>query len=287
MDYPILGQDRNAMLLSTDNFPASAAENFTVFGIPKSALYAGAGFSVSLFNTASFCAPVTNGGIPMISTTFSYFLGAVPGTGYRLYRLTNSGGSGATLTFQATISSSFSAPSRRVNQPGTTATLDPLDGRIDWSPVNDGSFIWFAHGIDIGGFPGIRYGAIGISANTATVALAYRSGTSDDFNPSVGIGIAPGGGDSIFLNWAYTDTAAGVATSDTIDSVVPGGGVPNLIGTGAVLVNGVSTGEDRFGDFSSVSIDPADASGTCAVTNQQYFQSGGNWATRIGRVGTC
>jgi len=29
----------------------------------------------------------------------------------------------------------------------------PLDGRIQWSPVNDGSQIWFAHGIDRTGFP--------------------------------------------------------------------------------------------------------------------------------------
>jgi hypothetical protein len=286
VDYPILGQDRNAMLLSTDNF-TPGGENFTVFGITKSALYSGGGFSFSAFNTASFTAPATNGGIPMISTGFSYFLGAVPGTGFRLYRLTNSGGPGATLTLQATISSPFTAPPRRVNQPGTTQTLDPLDGRIAWSPINDGNFIWFAHGINIAGFPGVGYGAISIAGNTATVALAYRSGTSDDFNPSVGVGNNPGGGNFIYVNWAYTDTPAGVATSDTIDSVQPFGGVPNLIGTGVVLVNGVSTGEDRFGDYSSVAIDPANTTGSCAVTSQQYFQSGGQWATRIGRVGTC
>lgn len=287
LDYPILGQDRNAMLLSTANFTPSAGTNFTSFGIPKSALYNGTGFNFTTFGTASQTAPVTNGGIPMISTTFSYFLGSVPGTGYRLYQLTNSGGAGAVLTLQATISSTFSAPPRRVNQPGTTTTLDPLDGRIDWSPVNDGNFIWFAHGIAIGSFPGVRYGAIGIAGNTATVAEAFRSGTSDDFNPSVGVGNNPGGGNFIYVNWAYTDTPAGVATSDTIDSVAPGAGVPNLIGTGTVLVNGVSTDETRFGDFSSVAIDPANASGSCAVTAQQYFQSGGQWATRIGRVGTC
>jgi hypothetical protein len=287
MDYPILGQDRNAMLLSTANFPPSGGVNFTVFGIPKSSLYTGAGFSLSAFSTASQTAPVTNGGIPMISTTFSYFLGAVPGTGYRLYRLTNSGGSGATLTLQATISSTFNAPPRRVNQPGTSTTLDPLDGRIDWSPVNDGSFIWFAHGIAIGTFPGVRYGAISIGANTATVAEAFRSGTSDDFNPSVGVGNSPSGGNFIYVNWAYTDTPAGVATSDTVDSVNPGGGVPNLIATGVVLVNGVSTGETRFGDYSSVAIDPANVNGSCAVTAQQYFQSGGQWGTRIARLGTC
>ena len=105
----------------------------------------------------------------MIATTFNYFLGAVPGVGYRLYRMTNSGGAGATLTLQATISSPFTAPTRRVNQPGTANTLDPLDGRIVWSPVNDGNFIWFAHGIDISGFPASAT-ARSLATNTATVA---------------------------------------------------------------------------------------------------------------------
>jgi hypothetical protein len=286
LDYPILGQDRNALLIATDNFTPTS-ENFTVFGIPKSAVYAGAGFSFSAFNTASLVAPASNGGIPMISTGFSYFLGAVPGTGYRLYRLTNSGGAGATLTLQATISSPFSAPTRRVNQPGTATTLDPLDGRIDWSPVNDGNFIWFAHGIDSGGFPTIRYGAISIAANTAAVAVAFRSGTSDDFNPSVGVGNSPTGGNFIYLNWAFTDTPAGVATSDTVDSVQPGGGVPNLIATGVVLANGSSTGQTRFGDYSSSTIDPTNANGSCALVAQQLFAANGLWRTRIARVGVC
>lgn len=287
LDYPILGQDRNAMLLGTANFTPSSGVNFTVFGVQKSAIYTGAGFSFSAFNTASLCAPVSNGGIPMISTALSYFLGSVPGTGYRLYNLTNSGGPGAVLTLQATISSAFTAPTRRVNQPGTTATLDPLDGRIDWSPVNDGNFIWFAHGIDLSGFPAVRYGAISIAGNTATVAVAFRSGTSDDFNPSVGVGNSPTGGDYIYLNWAYTDTPNGIATSDTVDSVAPGAGVPNLIGTGAVLVNGSSTTEFRFGDFSSVAIDPTNPNGSCALTAQQYFAPNGTWNTRLARVGIC
>jgi hypothetical protein len=286
LDYPILGQDRNALLISTDNFTPTS-ENFTVFGIPKSAVYTGAGFSFSAFNTASKTAPASNGGIPMISTTFSYFLGSVPGTGYRLYRLTNSGGAGATLTLQATISSAFSAPTRRVNQPGTAQTLDPLDGRIVWSPVNDGNFIWFAHGIDLSGFPSVRYGAISIASNTPFVAVAFRSGTSDDFNPSVGVGNSPGGGNFIYVNWAYTDTPAGVATSDTVDSVAPGGGVPNLIATGAVIATGSSTGQFRFGDYSSSTIDPTNANGSCGLVAQQLFAANGLWRTRIARVGTC
>jgi hypothetical protein len=287
LDYPILGQDTSSLLFATDNLGSN--NNRTVFAIPKSAVYNGQGFSFSAFNTAVLSAPVSNGGIPMTSSSFSYFLGSVPGTGYDLYRMSNSAGPGTTLTLQATISAPFNAPSRRVNQPGTSATLDPLDGRVDWSPVlASGGFIWFAHGIDDSGFPTIRYGAININNNTSGgMAEAFHSGTSDDFNPSVGVGNNPGGGAFIYVNWAYTDTANNVATSVTVDSVQPGGGVPNLIGTGAVLVNGAISSEGRFGDYSSVAIDPTNANGSCAVIAQQYFASDNGWRTRIGRVGTC
>jgi hypothetical protein len=290
LDYPNMGQDRNALLFSTDNGTPTAGENHTVFGIPKSAVYSGRGFSFSAFNTASRVAPATNGGIPMASTTLSYFLGAVAGTGYRLYTLTNSGGPGAVLTLRATINAPFTPPTRRVNQPGTTVTLDPLDGRIVWSPVlASNNFLWFAHSIDVGGFPTVRYGAINVVTNTSGgMALAFRSAMSDDFNPSVGVGNNPGGGAFIFVNWAFTDTMAGIATSSTVDMVLPNQGVPNLIGTGVVLVNGVSTTTHvRFGDYSSVAIDPAVPNGSCAVATQQFFGTATSWATRIGRVGTC
>jgi hypothetical protein len=287
MDQPRSGQDRNALLVATDNFTPSSGENFTVFGIQKSLMYAGAGVSFNVFSTASSVTPASNAGIPMVSTSASYFLGSVPGTGYRLYRLTNSGGAGAVLTLQATISSSFSAPTRAANQPGTTTTLDPSDGRIDWSPMFDGTFLWFAHGIDLSGFPAVRYGDINVNNNGFAVATAFHSSTSDDFNPSVGIGLNPGGNAFIFVNWAYTDTANNIAASATVNSVNPGGGVPNLIGTDTTLINGSASGQNRFGDYSSVAIDPANANGSCAVTAQQYFVAGGSWATRIGRVGTC
>ncbi|HKT00244.1 MAG TPA: hypothetical protein VJT31_11995 [Rugosimonospora sp.] len=287
LDYPILGQDRNALLFGTDNFGSN--RNRTVFAIPKSAVYSGQGFSFSAFNVNAQCAPVSNGGIPMTSSTFSYFLGSVPGTGYQLYRMANSAGPNTSVTLQATISAPFNAPSRRANQPGTTSTIDPLDGRIAWSPVlASGGFIWFAHGIDLSGFPAVRYGAINTNNNTSGgMATAFRSATSDDFNPSVGVGNNPGGGAFIYVNWAYTDAPNNISTSVTVDSVQPGAGVPDLHGTGVVLVNGSNTTDDRFGDYSSVAIDPSNANGSCAVIAQQYFGTDGGWRTRIGRVGTC
>ena len=131
-------------------------------------MYSGAGFSFGAFNTASLVAPATIGGIPMVNTALSYFLGAVPGLGYWLYSLTNSGGPGAVLTLRATISAAVQPPSRGVNQPGTTVRLDPLDGRIVWTPIlASNNFLWFAHGIDVGGFPTVGYGSINVVSNTS------------------------------------------------------------------------------------------------------------------------
>ena len=283
LDYPYLGQDRVSILSSTNNFSfAGAYTGSTAFAVPKAAAYSGAGFSFTAYPVAFSTAPVTVAGIPMLATTTTYWLASVPGSGYDLYAMPTS--PAGAITLQAAIPSAFSAPSRRVNQPGTTQTLDPLDGRIVWAPVQDGSFVWFAHGIDLGGFPAVRYGAISVTANTATVAVAYHSGTSDDFNPSIGVSDAGGGLIHAWLNWAYTDTPANVPTSDTINGVLPGQGVPNEIGTDRTLVTGSSTASNfRFGDFSSVSVDPS-SGGLTAVSAQEYFTSSGLWTTRITRT---
>jgi hypothetical protein len=289
LDYPYLGQDRTSILSSTNNF--SSAGNYiasTAFAIPKANVYAGQGFSFPAFNVAFSTAPVTVAGSPMFATATTYWLASVPGTGYDLYAMpTNQGGPNAPdqagpITFQATISAPFSAPLERVNQPGTgLPTLDPLDGRIDWAPVQDGNFVWFAHGIDISGFPGIRYGAIGVLTNTAFTAVAFHSGTSDDFNPSIGVSDAGLNTNHIWLNWAYDDAPAGVPTSDTINGVLPGQGVPNLISTDLPLVTGSTTSTNfRFGDFSSVEVDPS-SGGLSAMSSNEFFFNGAPWASDV------
>jgi PASTA domain len=284
LDFPMLGQDTNALLISTRNLIST--RSFQVFGLPKAAIYAGAPVNFSTFNVPSLTAPVTNAGQPMISSRFSFFLAAVPGTGYRLFRLTNSGGPGATLTLQATINSPFNAPTREANQPGTSSTVDSSDGNILASPYFDGTSIWFTHVFDLVGFPTVRYGAINASTNTVTTAVAFHSGTSDDFNPSLAVGLNPSG-INVYLNWAFTDAPAGTATSDVVDTLPAGQPITNLIGTSTVLRTGSTTNQTRFGDFSSVAVDPQVPGGKCAVTAQQYFNVGGTWNTRLARVGTC
>ena len=292
LDFPMLGQDQNALLLSLRTCPKNNCSNpvFTVFGLPKSTIYSGQHVEFDAFGVDSLTAPVTNAGRPMIASPVSFFLAAVPGTGYKLYRLTNSGGSGASLS-KTTISDPFSQPSRRVNQPGTTGdTIDPSDGNITSFPYFDGTFIWFAHDADDDGFPTVRYGRVDTSKNTVETTFAFHSGSSDDFNPSIAVGFAPGGKEKVFLNWAFTDTPAGTATTivfaegDALQPLVQIAGPGTVDVTGGV-VTGCNQKKCRFGDFSSVSVDP-DVAG-CAFATQQYFATDGSWKTRITPIGRC
>lgn len=307
LDFPMLGQDQNALLLSLRSCPKTKVANvwncsnaiFTVFGLPKSTIYSGRHVEFDAFQVDSLTAPATNAGQPMISSPVSFFLAAVPGTGYKLYRLTNSGGSGASLS-KTTISDPFSTPSRAVNQPasatGASATIDPSDGNITSFPYFDGSFIWFAHDADDDGFPTVRYGRVDPSKNTVETTFAFHSGNSDDFNPSIAVGFAPSG-EKVFLNWAFTDTHAGTATTnvfaegDASQPLVQIAGPGTVDATGGVVTPAVRGAvcndkhQCRFGDFSSVSVDP-DVAG-CTFATQQYFATDGSWKTRITPIGQC
>src|ERR1700740_405844 len=150
--------------------------------------------------------------------------------------MTNSGAPGASLT-NTTISGPFSKPLRRVNQPGTTAKLDPSDGNIIDSPYFDGTSIWFTHDGDDDGFPTVRYGAVNTNNNTVVTTWAFHSGSSDDFNPSLAVGITPRG-ETVYLHWAFTDTPAGTATSDVFafgDASQP---IATIAGPGTIYASG-------------------------------------------------
>jgi hypothetical protein len=305
LDYPRLGQDRGAMLVSTNNFLGVTFVGARAFSIPKSALYAGSGFSFTAFAVDGSTEPVVVGGNPMQATSTTFWVSSLPGVGYHLFSMPSGGG---TISLRATINAAFNAPSRRANQPGTNVTLDPLDGRIQWAPLQINNVIWFAHDLDDAGFPTVRYGAINTSTNTVAVAEAFHtnnSGGSDDINPSISAVDMGGGLYAVWVNWAYTVTGAGVAASATLNGgILSPGAVPNLIDTDLTLVSGSSTNEvdtnqcgtcARFGDYSSVANDPVPDTARCpagtvtatAVTNQQYFDTNGQWVTRIARSNFC
>ena len=289
-DYPMIGQTQDALTFTTNNFTTSGYVSSWAFAVSKARVYNGLGWSVPLFGVTYDTAPTQVAGIPIdTSDGRAYF--AAPNDANNViyvYAMTSAGYGNASLAFLGGAAYNWAAPPRRINQPGTSTTLDPLDGRFVWAPMVLGGNIWFAHTVAIGSFPGVNYGFVTISSLAVTFSTAFHSGTSDDFNPS--IGVFPGSPNPyVYLNWAYTDTPVGVPVSDTYSGLSPADSVQHL--TGATLVTGFSTNEFRFGDYSSVSITPY-AFGTCpigqtAFVAQQYFLSDGTWATRIANVGFC
>jgi hypothetical protein len=290
LDFPMLGQDTHALLLSLrtclrgKNCLDPGGAIFTVFALPKALVYTNQHVEFNSFQVDSLTAPVTNAGNPMIASTVSFFLAAVPGTGYKLYRITNSGGNGAVMT-KTTISAPFSKPSRRVNQPGTTSTIDPSDGNIVSFPYFDGTRIWFSHDADDDGFPTVLYGFVDTTKNAVERTFAFHSGSSDDFNSSLAVGFTPRG-ETVYMNWAFTDTLAGKATTAVFAAGDANKPLVTIAGAGTPFTSGGGvTSQTRFGDFSSVSVDPS-VSG-CAFATQQYFATDGNWKTRVGPIGQC
>ncbi|MBV9449953.1 MAG: hypothetical protein JO345_29095 [Streptosporangiaceae bacterium] len=292
LNYPYLGQDSTSLLASTNNFTFGSSYLGTgAFAMPKSVAYTGNPFNITTYSVDFSTAPPTVAGIPIQSTTTTYWLAAVPGTGFDVFSMpTNPAGA---ISFVGTVGAAFSPPSRRVRQPGTSDTLDPLDGRIESSVVQDGHVVWFANGIDDSGFPTVLYGAIDATNGNISDALAFHGNGTDDFNPSIGVSDQGSRGVAVWLNWAYTDPSAGVPVSDTINGVFPGNSVPNLTGSDLTLVTGTSTTSiTTFGAYSSVEIDPVASSSTCpagltALSAQEYFTSASQWGTFLARTSFC
>ncbi|HET7475408.1 MAG TPA: hypothetical protein VFJ97_05220 [Dermatophilaceae bacterium] len=302
LDYPMLGHDVRAIILGTNNFQFNGVGftyiNSTAFAIPKSLIYAGAGFSFPAFSVEFGTHPAIARGIPMKNYARSYLLAANASGGYTVYFLTNTGGT-PTLTFQGTTANSLWSPPPSASQPppNNGVFLDTLDGRIQAPPVQTDLFLWFTHAVNLAGFPAVRYGAIdlgssGVGGVGVTAEFAFATGTSNDWNPSIALAEVSTNSVRIFLNWAVNDPPAGVNVGQRVSGVGPGEGVPSLAGIGTTLfTGGGSPTETRFGDYSSVSMDTKNVSLTCNRTTQalvvnQVFNAG-HWQVRLARVGTC
>jgi hypothetical protein len=286
-DYPNVGMDQNSFAYTTNNFNASNSYiNTTSFDVPKARVYNGYGWSVPLGGVNYNTTPAIVGGHPTQIVGGLYMLSPDDaGNQMLVYVWTNTGGTPA-LTYKGAIPYNWAAPPRRVNQPGTATTLDPLDGRIAWSATQIDGRVWFAHGAAVGSFPGVNYGYVQTNTMTISTGTAYRTSSSDDFNPAISVQDAPNGTPQEWLTWAYTDTPNNIATR-VVYALNVGTTLPHLAGSWSGA-GGNSTGETRFGDYAS-SVPEYNAVGNCAegwnaMVAQEFFKPNGDWATQIVRL---
>ena len=289
LDYPMVGMDQDSMIYTTNNYDAS--ESYTgsiVFAVAKARVYNGFGFGATLFPVQFGTAPAIVGGHPTQQSSPTFLLSPDDSSNtMRVYSFNNTSKAPA-LVDKGTIAYTWAAPTRQVNQPGTTQKLDPSDGRIPWAVSQLDGRIWFAHGVDSGGFPTINWGYVDSGTMTLNVGTAWATNSSDDFNPSIAAIKDNSGITRQVLTWAYTDTPNSVSTTP-VYAIHAGVSAPHIGSNGNLGVVGNPTSvEFRFGDYSSVSPE-YNSIGSCsegsgALVAQQYFGTDGHWKTRLARV---
>jgi hypothetical protein len=297
-DYPMLGFDQDAVLITGNIFTFAGAYRTTaMMPIAKARVYNGRGLTFPLFTSlAATLAP------PLVQdqNANAYFVAANNGTSVHLYRGTNlSNPANATLVLQALVQvPAYSAPPD-APQPGTAVLLDTSDRRFVNASSQVGDSLWNVHSINSAGFATPRFYQIdteGAGANTLKQqgSFAAAAGTSHDWNAS----IAANALDEAFVNWSSVDAIAGINAQVRFSGRLatdPLGVIP----AGSVLFQsptfyagfGQTSGTAKWGDYSVVSLQP-NANGTCAanrrawITNQNTVGTT-SWGSRIGRIGFC
>jgi hypothetical protein len=303
-DYPHLGMDQDALLITGNVFNASSAYIGTdAFAIPKARVYNGLGFSVPIFSlgTIDTLMPPVQLGAPFYGHfPADYFAVAAAGSGVSLYTMINASTGPSMFGPAAIPSTNFSMPPSAV-QPGCANTIDTLDGRFQNAcyqiPPTGGfsdGLLYCVHTVGSGPFPLPVWYAFDPSTNTiASSGEFFFSATSDDFNPSIA---ADALGD-IFVTETATDPTGSLKPMVLFGGALKGNPVAlnkaAPAGLSSVCLSGNSqptgTSPQRWGDYSATRFDPAtSSSGTAGsvigwITNQKVAGAS-TWGTKIAKI---
>jgi hypothetical protein len=179
---------------------------------------------------------------------------------------------------------SFTKPTVRVPQLGSTEVLDTLGDRLmvqlQYRNLGGVESLWWNHTVVSGAVTGLRWYEIRNPNGTPTV---YQQGTyQPDTNYRWMGSLAVDKLGNMALGYSVSSSTmypairyAGRLATDALGTL--GQGEATLIaGTGSQ-----SGGYNRWGDYSAMSVDPADGC-TFWYTTEYYETTGNNWQTRIG-----
>jgi hypothetical protein len=290
-DYPKLGVWPDGIYMSANMFRrASTYRGVKVWAIDRTSLINGQPLKTVAFTLGtsyfSLLPADVEGAAPPAGTP-AYFLSDYgSNTSMKLWKFTVDWTTPTASTFTGPTSfavASFTRPSTRVPQLGSTETLDTLGDRLmsDVQYVNIGETeaLWAARTVVVGSYTGIRWYEI---RNMKTTPVVYQQGTfapdsnfrwmpslavDEQGNMAVGYSVSSS---SMYPAIRY----AGRLVTDTLGTL--GQGEATLIaGTGSQ-----SGGYNRWGDYSAMSVAPDGC--TFWYTTEYYTTTGNNWQTRVG-----
>jgi hypothetical protein len=295
-DYPKFGvwpTPTNSAYLATYNLFANGASfaGAEICAYDRAAMLAGAASPAGLCFTglsgASFLPVDLDGATPPLNGTPAYFMN-LSGGSLGVYKLTpNFAALTATLSPFSTISVASYSSASPSPQPGTTRTLDALSDRLMYRLAfrmfADHEAIVVNHSVrGASGNSGVRWYELRSPVSTGGTFSLYQQGTFSPDSDYRWMG-------SVAMDQAG-DIALGysVSSSTTYPSVrytgrTPGD-TPGTMGSEASIKegSGSQTGYSRWGDYSSMRIDPGDDCTFWYVNEYLPATSSYGWYTRIG-----
>ncbi len=300
-DFPQVGMDRNAVIFTANLFNGNTFVDARMFTVAKSLLYNGPSQTLTptLFTglQGTLAPPVV-----LDTNANTYLVAADDSTFARvwIYTLTNSASNPPTLSAAAGITvPSFYYPAN-AQQPGQGANylIDTSDARFVNCSTQIGNSLFQVHSISVNSTaPAVRakcrfYEFDTVNKTVIQYGDFYRSSTSYDFNAS----IAANQNKDVFVTWSATDPTnsayaevrfSGRLHTDT-SGVIPSPGsllfASSAALTGNLANQGTSDTTQRWGDYSAVTIDPADATGLTAWIVNETVLNASSWGSRIGSI---
>ncbi len=291
-DFPTLGIDANAVYLSGDMFdrfgdaigPALACipktdlllttpsvAGRTSFGVLDYSRYGEILQPVVTVGAASSPeAVLAVGDLGFDYLTHSTLVGTVVQNG--------ASEGGATLSSPTTISiPGYSIPINPLQLGGITNNIDDGDARISAMVYRVGDVIYATHGTQINGRAAIQWFKIGAPSMNLIATGTITDPALDLFYPS----IAANGGGTVALAFNASSATSAVSSYAVLGEPVNG---TLSFGNLALLKAGVAayrTNEDdsRWGDYSAITVDPANPTHFWALT--MYPSSKSAWSTQI------
>jgi hypothetical protein len=296
-DYPQLGMNQDAIVITGNCFSGSTYLGSRVFGVAKALIYNGVGFSVPVFSVATADSTTT----PSLVYDQNPNMDLLTRNGPDQVRFSNPANafysSGLTDYGAITGAATPSIPENADQQgcTGPKCLIDTGDGRFQAPGVELGTELW---NVATYGDSGDGTFAIPkwleLDTNThATIqhGAVFASQCSDDFNAS----IAVARDERAWLNWTSTEDqrAAGCPSSFVRQEIAtrlpgdPAGTFPSRLNpfTSSVKLSGNydgTLGYQRWGSTSSFSLDPSNSQ--IAWSWNESIVDTNHWGTRAQKI---
>ncbi len=304
-DYPNAGYSANRWYITANDFPAAGGATGAILSIDKIPSLSGGNITAKCFSGLAF-----NQAPPIVldqttAATTAVILSPGSGSGSAITRrdvLANGSVSGSaagdTLVVRPNylITAWTAAPD--APQPNGQL-LDSLDGRFQSNSVQSRGQIWNVHAVNSGGRGAARWYRLGFTTTASNVlqnsTFLSDVATGHYFNPSIGTGSGIGGSPA-FINVSRTTATPVSGNAAQIMLFGPNNTtsdwVYNTIATSTAMFstasgtscNASSRGSCRWGDYSSVSIDPNYYNMAWGFNQLINGSTQFNWFTRGARV---